>query len=721
MAKGGDMHDLIRGSFAVLAVVAAEASAQELLSDDVTAFVGAGPEAAWFEKSGTYWVTDGSARVVDSGVAIGAHGLSRGWLTVYRPTTIERIDASGATTSIPCPISYTGFDDDADHPTIWRPWLSTGKAEVIEVWQWAAGIGWQRHLSGAQVDSELLGDIVDVRVRAGRYLVTYENWGSRVADLFPAQGAREWQLSQVDPMGQPGPYCWSQGLYFKGEDHGRGPAIVCMPDRGEGVYTALPSAWGWASTEWTLRELTSGFIFADDDRDTANSAFRTRDTRQFPDPDGRWEGLLWVAPTDTLLAHSFVGGTSSVTWFDRTTDTWQPAVGFGNPIAIAGLGEFDGQSYLVLHRPSGVDLVRVDGATCTAQPVATGLRSIGSDLMTFAGGFLFAADDGVHGSELWWSDGSPTGTKMLADLELGPTDSSPRGWTLVGERAVFVTERGGSLRLWSIDPEHVEWTRSPVNGHFYRLTPPMPWSDAERRARNLGGHLATVRSSAEQDWLWETFGPANLWIGLEDRDHDGVFQWTSGEPVGFTWWCAGEPNHSTPAETVVHLADYPGFCSGGWNDQEPTDPYAAIVERRGAPLNIEPFGRGCSANPTEPAAALRHVSGAARPGSHLEFQLELGIGTSLTGAVALGFDSTEFAGMQLPIDLAPIGARGCELYVSVDDVLALGGHRFVIPWTLAIPSDPALRGAIVHAQGLGFEWAGGLTRVTNAVRITVGL
>jgi len=58
---------------------------------------------------------------------------------------------------------------------------------------------------------------------------------------------------------------------------------------------------------------------------------------------------------------------------------------------------------------------------------------------------LFAADDGIHGRELWISDGTPPGTRLLADL-----DSADHGGSAP---STFMT-LGGTLLFFANDGEH---------------------------------------------------------------------------------------------------------------------------------------------------------------------------------------------------------------------------------------------------------------------------
>ncbi len=60
---------------------------------------------------------------------------------------------------------------------------------------------------------------------------------------------------------------------------------------------------------------------------------------------------------------------------------------------------------------------------------------------------LFSAEDGVHGTELWVSDGTESGTFMVKDLKSGANSSFPGEFTRVGDVVYFMTQ----YDLWVSD------------------------------------------------------------------------------------------------------------------------------------------------------------------------------------------------------------------------------------------------------------------------------
>jgi len=112
---------------------------------------------------------------------------------------------------------------------------------------------------------------------------------------------------------------------------------------------------------------------------------------------------------------------------------------------------------------------------------------------------------------------------------------------------------------------------SPVNNHSYILIlEQLTWTDSELTAVSLGGHLATVRNPAEEQWIRDTFSnyefvERNLWIGLHDSDENDVWEWISGEAVTYLPipWGAGEPNNNGGHERYAHILKPP---MTGWND-----------------------------------------------------------------------------------------------------------------------------------------------------------
>lgn len=81
-----------------------------------------------------------------------------------------------------------------------------------------------------------------------------------------------------------------------------------------------------------------------------------------------------------------------------------------------------------------------------------GPSSSPSEFLAFRGGALFTADDGTSGRELWWTDGTASGTRRIKDLVPGRAGSEPHG--LIEFRGVvyFFARRGtAGEALWRTD------------------------------------------------------------------------------------------------------------------------------------------------------------------------------------------------------------------------------------------------------------------------------
>jgi len=109
------------------------------------------------------------------------------------------------------------------------------------------------------------------------------------------------------------------------------------------------------------------------------------------------------------------------------------------------------------------------------------------------------------------------------------------------------------------------------NGHRYRrIDIGMTWTEAKAYAEDLGGHLATITSQAEQNAVYDLIkdGPMNqYWIGADEPGN-----WITWEEWTYENWAFGEPDGDGEDERYVQMYRIPnpmtdvGEDAGKWND-----------------------------------------------------------------------------------------------------------------------------------------------------------
>ncbi len=130
----------------------------------------------------------------------------------------------------------------------------------------------------------------------------------------------------------------------------------------------------------------------------------------------------------------------------------------------------------------------------------------------------------------------------------------------------------------------VGWLYNPANGHYYRNTAPLSWTDANSEAIALGGYLTSIQNSAENQWLVDHFGAFQIArIGFTDQVQEGTFVWTSGQPVTYTNWDSGQPDNQYGAEDYGEIYLSAPSTPGKWNDRRNADLLMrGIIERNDA-------------------------------------------------------------------------------------------------------------------------------------------
>jgi ELWxxDGT repeat protein len=184
--------------------------------------------------------------------------------------------------------------------------------------------------------------------------------------------------------------------------------------------------------------------------------------------------------------------------------------------------------YFAASGPEGNELWKTDGTSSGTVLVAdinpgsttdyygdvTQYSSSPRDLTAFNGLLFFVANDGIHGRELWESDGTAAGTEMVADIYPGTRNSIISDLTVVGNQLFFEAYDGvDGVELWKTDGT----TAGTVM--VKDINPGAAGSDAAYAATliNLNGSLLfTATDGTHGVELWRSDGTATGTVMVKD-------------------------------------------------------------------------------------------------------------------------------------------------------------------------------------------------------------
>ncbi|WP_395740743.1 protein kinase domain-containing protein [Prosthecobacter sp.] len=228
-----------------------------------------------------------------------------------------------------------------------------------------------------------------------------------------------------------------------------------------------------------------------------------------------------------------------------------------------------------------------------------------------------------------------------------------------GEMRMLCLERGGRLQ-WKVQPSGnrgqgfiIEWDddgspppATPIltfAGHRYQIvTNKLKWDAAKARAESMGGHLATITTREENEWVNKNIFPQlkktadaknadRFFIGaIQPKAPDGPWEWITGEPFSLQPWMTSFPNdknqkvevatiHSKSWDDVPQTYEALSFLVE-WDDAPPAK---SAPSPQAAPAVVEMVKPAQPAAP-EPAMPAPPSAGPAPPADPRLAQLEAG-------------------------------------------------------------------------------------------------
>ena len=155
-----------------------------------------------------------------------------------------------------------------------------------------------------------------------------------------------------------------------------------------------------------------------------------------------------------------------------------------------------------------------------------------------------------------------------------------------GDYGICVTSvnQNGRSNVATMDFTIPNYSISPTatatfNGHTYEYyNQQMNWNQAYKFCEKKGGHLVTVTSQEENDFIVNLAGDSSyLWIGGRTGDKN-TWYWITGESFEYKNWSEGEPNDTDGKEDALEIYLPKTGHNGEWNDTDNSHCSAFICE-----------------------------------------------------------------------------------------------------------------------------------------------
>uniref|UniRef100_A0A8C1RIW4 Si:ch73-343l4.8 n=1 Tax=Cyprinus carpio TaxID=7962 RepID=A0A8C1RIW4_CYPCA len=114
------------------------------------------------------------------------------------------------------------------------------------------------------------------------------------------------------------------------------------------------------------------------------------------------------------------------------------------------------------------------------------------------------------------------------------------------------------------------WTWTVYHGLFMS-TELKSWSDSRQYCRERGADLVIINTEEKQ--------VSFLWIGLSDRENEGIMKWVDNSPLNRGFWTRGQPdNNQGENEDCIELMPS-DLILNNWNDLPCSQKKKGICEK----------------------------------------------------------------------------------------------------------------------------------------------